>query len=100
MQSTSAHRKEVPIVNEADFNASSRLGDNHSVAVKEIDSFLESIYRIKHWSSGRTQFDINRHLTDFLNEPLLKSDENILEYWKNKKITDPHLYSLANISPR
>lgn len=41
--------------------------------------------------------EINFKLTEFFQEPPLSADHNLLQYWENKKITDPLLYKLAKV---
>lgn len=41
--------------------------------------------------------EINFKLVAFLQEPVLPSKRSILEYWEQRKMTDPYLYNLAKI---
>lgn len=78
----------------------------------ELDSFNENInfdsYLRQHFVTNRDinidqqnlqslEREINFKLVAFLREPVLPSKSSILEYWQQKKMTDPYLYNLAKV---
>lgn len=41
--------------------------------------------------------EINCKLVEFLQEPILPFDSNIIQYWEKKKLSDPYLFHLARV---
>ncbi|CAH2986986.1 unnamed protein product [Chilo suppressalis] len=68
-----------------------------------IDIFLQRQHRERRYPTVNNTVRaervlLNNSLKNFLDEPLLPSNANILEFWKNRKITNHQLYLLSQIT--
>lgn len=64
-----------------------------------IDCFFETRYRERQRERPTDAcIQLKNSLIDFLNQPLLPTNENDLKYWYEKRFTDPQLYYLFNIA--
>ncbi|XP_047020001.1 zinc finger BED domain-containing protein 4-like isoform X2 [Helicoverpa zea] len=65
-----------------------------------LDIFLQTQFRQRYQDLPHLNHNDNLQISllAFLNEPLLPSNTNILNYWESKKITDPQLYLISKIA--
>ncbi|CAH2089278.1 unnamed protein product [Euphydryas editha] len=71
-----------------------------STSSSMLDDFLQTQFRQRYQDLPHLNNSDNLQisLVAFLNEPLLPSNTNILNYWESKKITDPQLYLVSKIA--
>lgn len=85
-----------------DYYAVTHASSSTAIATSntEIDEFLQRQHRLRrNLLENSTQADqLHALLKNFLNEPLLRSNANILEFWKSRKCTHPQLYFLSEIT--
>ncbi|KAI5643721.1 hypothetical protein NE865_04313 [Phthorimaea operculella] len=61
-----------------------------------VDDYFRNIYlERQRQNNTRTECEIFFPLLEFMNEPYLSTDENILEFWRKRKVTHSQLYTLA-----
>lgn len=71
-----------------------------SVVVDEMKSILSQTEQLKRRSQRehyiQTRANITAILENFSAHPRLPSNQNIIQFWKNKALSEPQLYRLAN----